>query len=228
MVAPIYIGFDRREQDAYRVCVSSLLKHATIPLHVQPLHQDELRRAGLYRRAPEPGQAWNDWIGGRGYSTEFTFTRFLVPALMQWRGWALFVDCDFLWRADIAELWRQRDPKYAVQVVKHDFRPTDDLKMDGREQYAYGRKLWSALMLVNASHEGWKRLTVDDVNLRDKLWLHGFSWLQDDEIGGLDPAWHWVEGLSDGEPKAVHMTAGVPTMPGYGNVAYAGEWRLHL
>ena len=31
-------------------------------------------------------------------STEFTFTRFFVPYMNDFKGWAVFCDCDFLWK----------------------------------------------------------------------------------------------------------------------------------
>lgn len=227
--AVVFIGHDPRERDAYDVCVASLLRHARVPLHAQALDQDALRRAGLYRRAPAPGEAWADWIDGREFSTAFTFTRFLVPALMQWRGWALFCDCDFLWRADVGSLWRLRDDRYAVMVVKHDYQPPEAEKMDGRAQYGYARKAWSSLMLVNAGHEANRRLTVDDVNLKPKLWLHGFEWLKDEEIGALPAEWNWLSGWStEAMPKAVHFTRGVPSMPGYEAELFADEWFSYL
>ena len=34
-------------------------------------------------------------------STEFTFTRFLVPHLMNYKGWALFIDCDIVFLEDV-------------------------------------------------------------------------------------------------------------------------------
>ena len=39
---------------------------------------------------------------------------------MNYKGWAVFMDCDQLMLGDIADLWRMRDDKYAVQLCKHD------------------------------------------------------------------------------------------------------------
>ena len=47
-------------------------------------------------------------------STEFTFTRFLAPALMNYNGWALFMDCDCVLLEDIENLFSQADDRYAV------------------------------------------------------------------------------------------------------------------
>uniref|UniRef100_A0A453QZI0 Nucleotide-diphospho-sugar transferase domain-containing protein n=2 Tax=Aegilops tauschii subsp. strangulata TaxID=200361 RepID=A0A453QZI0_AEGTS len=86
----VYVGYDSREDIAYRVCRRSLLRRSSVPLEVIPIVQQELREAGLY---------WRE--RGSTESTEFSFTRFLTPHLAGYRGWALFVDCDFLFVADV-------------------------------------------------------------------------------------------------------------------------------
>ncbi len=54
-------------------------------------------------------------------SNVFTYTRFLSPHLMEYKGRAFFADGDMVCNVDIAELWKLRDPSKAVQVVKHDY-----------------------------------------------------------------------------------------------------------
>ena len=68
-------------------CVS-IVFIATIVVDVQPLVQHDLRQKKMYWRELD-----------KLASTEFTFTRFLVPHLMNYKGWALFIDCDIIfWR----------------------------------------------------------------------------------------------------------------------------------
>ena len=57
---------------------------------------------GMYTRKSEliDGQPYDD-IDGRPFSTEFSFSRFLVPALNMYQGKALYMDCDMYLRADI-------------------------------------------------------------------------------------------------------------------------------
>ena len=76
----IYIGYDEREHDAFEVLVHSIKKHASKPITILPLKQDKLRAAGLYSRlhyTDSDGQCW-DSVDGRPFSTQFSFTRFLV------------------------------------------------------------------------------------------------------------------------------------------------------
>ena len=35
----------------------------------------------------------------------------MVPHLVGYQGWALFMDCDLLCRSDITQLWDQRDDR---------------------------------------------------------------------------------------------------------------------
>jgi hypothetical protein len=228
-VLPVYIGWDAREPAAAEVCKSSLIKNSSIPLHVQFLNERPLRHAGLYKRSAHyQGAQRYDAIDGKPFSTEFSFTRFLVPALQLWSGWALFVDCDFMFNADIAGLVEQFDGRFAAMVAKQHYRPSGEVKMDGQRQEGYHRKCWSAFMALNCGHPSNKMLTVQAVNEEDGEWLHGFRWLTDDEIGGIDPRWNWIDGCTEGKPPlAVHYTTGGPWFPHLRDSAlpYCDAWR---
>ncbi len=227
----VFIGYDSREQDAYNVCVTSLLKHSTVPLSIEPLNEPRLRHAGLYWRdwRNEEGQ-FVDTRDGKPFSTTFSFTRFLIPSLCRWNGIALYCDCDFLWRDDIGLLFGEFDQQFAAQVVKHDHVPNELTKMEGQVQTRYYRKNWSSLILYNCGHPSNYILTPHRVNNERGNWLHGFSWLGDHEIGSLESKWNWLSGISyDGiNPSAVHFTKGTPTMPGHENDPYAAEWFKYL
>lgn len=223
----IFVGYDSREHVAWEVCRSSILKHASVPVTIERLDMRKLRHAGLYRRhwRLEEGQQI-DAADGRPFSTEFAFPRFLVPALMQWRGVALFCDCDFLWRADVAELFALHDPTMAVQVVKHDHKPPEAFKMEGQSQGHYHRKNWSSLVLWNCGHAENLLLTPDSVNTQPGQWLHAFDWLPVTALGALPINWNALDGVCGGlEPKAVHFTSGGPWHAGHEACAYAAEWR---
>ena len=229
----VFVGWEPREIPGYQVTVRSLLEHTRYGhnVEVQPLVEPHLRALGHYRRRHErrDGRLW-DSVSQAPMATEFALTRFLVPALCQHRGWAVFCDCDFLWRADVCELLEYADPRHAVCVVKHDHRPPEQSKMDGQIQTVYPRKNWSSLMLINCAHPAHGQLTTFAVNAALGRMLHAFAWLRDSEIGALPEAWNWLEGWSapDIEPKAVHYTRGTPDMAGYEHAPYAEEWRAVL
>lgn len=229
-VIPVFIGYDRSEVDAYRVCSFSLSRHCSIPTCIFPLDRNALTKIGVYSREVDYSRGvQTDKSDGKPFSTEFSFTRFLCPSLTQFQGWALFVDCDFLFTADFASVWNSRDDKYAVMVVKQEHNPKELVKMDGVVQTQYRRKNWSSLILWNCGHPSNSVLTPKEVNIRPGSWLHGFEWLQDYEIGDIDKRWNYLHNAVDKElPYAIHYTAGGPWHKEYQNCAYANEWREEL
>lgn len=213
----IYIGWDQREPEAYDVARHSLEARASIPVRVEPIKLPDLRARGLYWRTEDPLA-----------STEFTYSRFLTPALAGFRGWALFCDCDFLWLGDIAGLAEyMRTPK-AVYCVQHDYVPTETVKMDGKAQTVYPRKNWSSLMLFNCDHPAVQSLTPEVVNRESGAYLHRMQWVADEDIGALPVEWNWLEGWNEkpasGTPKAVHFTRGGPWFKEWQDVDYGELW----
>lgn len=226
----VYVGHDTREKVATDVCEASMLEHSTVPLAIHRLSEPALRHNGLYNREWELKDGLKvDKRDRKPFSTAFAFSRFLVPALMQNRGWALFCDGDFLWLRDVGDLLEHFDDRYAVMVVKRQMDVEYGLKMDGQSQQPYHRKQWSSLILWNAGHASNQRITPWRVNAMSGQWLHGFEWLEDDEIGELPPLWNWLSGIdrqpANGDPYAVHFTKGHPEMPGYQGSPYAEHWR---
>ena len=228
-VLSVYLGWDSRELQAYRVAEYTLRKNTRAALHVVPLKHKALRQQGIFDRPWRvEGTTGNfhDARDGKPFSTEFAFTRFLVPYLAGYTGWALFADADVLFRADVQELFALRDEKYAVQVVKHDFHPTEKEKMDGCAQQRYWRKNWSSVILWNCGHEYNKKLTPAVVNAWPGAWLHSFSWLKDEHIGELPPEWNYLVGHTREVryPKLLHFTDGGPWFEHMQNVPYGQIW----
>ena len=218
----VYIGWDSREPIAADVCKHSILKHASIPVDIVMLKQDELRKRNLY---------WRDI--DKLASTEFTFTRFLVPELNNFEGTAIFMDSDMILTTDIAELIAEVDPKKAISCVQHDYTPPEGVKMDGQRQLAYPRKNWSSMVVWNCAHPANKQVTKELVNDPEitGAYLHRFSWLKDHYIGLLGPQWNWlvdwyVEGR-DGSPLLLHYTEGGPWFANHQNCGYADLWNSY-
>jgi hypothetical protein len=214
----IFIGWDSREPEAYDVAKFSLERRASVPVSVVAIKVEELRARGLYRRDKDPLA-----------STEFTYSRFLTPALAGFSGWALFCDCDFLWLGDVAGLLDYTRTPKAVFCVQHDYQPSDTVKMDGAVQTAYPRKNWSSLMLFNCEHPSVRQLTPDVVNRESGAYLHRMQWVADEEIGSLPVEWNWLEGWNKkparGTPIGVHFTRGGPWFANWQNVDYGDLWR---
>jgi len=212
-----FIGYDSKEDIAYRVCKQSLLKHSSIKVDVKALKLYELISKNFYKRTVDPLA-----------STEFTYSRFLVPSLMKFDGWAIFCDCDFLFFEDIAKIFKNISEEKAIYCVKHEYKPTERHKMDGKQQTIYPRKNWSSFIIFNCSHPSNKKLDVDLVNKESGSFLHQFKWLQDSEIGALDERWNWLEGWTSKsnaeKPYAVHFTRGGPWFDEWKDVEFCNEW----
>ncbi|HET7671545.1 MAG TPA: glycosyltransferase [Burkholderiales bacterium] len=209
----VYVGYDPRESVAFYTLAHSILSRSSIPVSIAPVMQSQLR--GLYTRPRGPTE-----------STEFSMTRFLVPALSGYRGWSLFLDCDMLCRADIAALAAEteRQADKALLVCQHDYVPKTERKFLNQVQTRYSRKNWSSLMLFN--NERCRALTPEYVNSASGLELHRFQWLPDREIGSLPLEWNWLVTEYDYNPdaKIVHYTLGGPWFDDYRDCPYADDW----
>ena len=208
----MFIGFDFRETVAFHVLSHSVLARSSSPVAITPLCLDHLK--DVFTRPRDPLQ-----------STDFSFTRFLVPDLCNYEGWAIFTDCDMLVLDDIAKLWALRDERYAIQVVKHEHVPSEDTKFLNAVQTKYQKKNWSSVMLFNNSK--CKALTADYVNRATGLELHQFKWLENDDlIGEIPHQWNHLVGYDAPRPDAslVHYTIGGPYFKEYADCEYSTEW----
>lgn len=218
----VYIGYDPREDIAYQVCKHSIESRSP-DIEVIPLKQKDLRNDFLY---------WRD--ADALASTEFTFTRFLVPELNGFDGWALFCDCDIIFLEDVNKLFEEADDNYALMCAKHDYTPKEGVKMDGQQQTQYPRKNWSSVMMINCSHPANKVLTAHKVNDPDLsgAYFHRFQWLTEELIGEFSHEWNWLVSwyqlVKDGSPKALHYTEGGPWFENYRNCEFHQEWKDEL
>lgn len=129
---PVFVGYEPRERAATNVLINSLYQRSNVALAVTPLVTLQLEAQGLYWRPRDPDQ-----------STAFSFSRFLVPHLMGYAGWAIFMDCHMLCRGDITEHWAQRHEDYAVMCVQHHHVPMADVKFPGEVQSRHEKENWS-------------------------------------------------------------------------------------
>jgi lipopolysaccharide biosynthesis glycosyltransferase len=137
------------------------------------------------------------------------------------------MDWDMLVRADIAELWRLRDERYAVMVVKHQHVPRETVKFLGEPQTKYEKKNWSSVMLINCAHYHNRCLTPNYVRSHDGAHLHRLAWITDqDRIGDLPREWNWLveEYPHNDAAKLLHYTIGTPCFSHYANCDHADVW----
>ncbi len=181
----VFIGADDRQPLVVNVLSHSIWRRSTKPVSISPLVLSQLpvTKEGL---------------------TQFTFSRYLVPWLCDYEGWALFMDSDMLVLGDIVELFACADEDKAVMVVKNAIRFE-----------------WPSLMLFNCSK--CKMLTPDYVqnyaSPQDFVWANG-------KVGDLPKEWNHCVNYDSPRPdaKLAHYTQGVPVWFETRDSEYSKEW----
>lgn len=207
----VFTGYDAREAQGWHAFIQSLLDTST-----------------NYRLMPPI-------CGKQGDGTNaFTTERFSIPERCNWSGPAIFVDAaDMLLRADVSELAALFDITKAVQVVKHDYQTKHPRKYVGTameaDNHDYPRKQWSAVVLWNCGHIAHftaRNKIRNAIKQGDGKFLHRFSWLPDNLIGGLPIEWNWMPQEHGDNPKAklIHYTAGGPFFSHYSDGPMSKYW----
>jgi len=208
----IFCGYDAREAQGWRVFTRSVLEHTAAPVALIPLCGEQ-----------------------RDGSNAFTYERFRIPEIMNWAGQAIWLDgSDMLLRGDLAELSSLYDPRYAVQVVPHDYRTKHPRKYLGTPMESdnrdYPGKNRSSVVLWNSGHMAHfahRQQIRDAIETADGAYLHRFGWLEPEEIGPLPMEWNWLVGEyeKNENAKLAHFTLGIPGFAAYADSDYADEWR---
>jgi lipopolysaccharide biosynthesis glycosyltransferase len=208
---PIFIGYDPREAIAYHTCVNSIIRHASQPVAIVPLALNLLQG---YNETHTDG------------SNHFIYSRFLVPHLMGYSDWAIFIDGDMIVRDDIVKLWNLRELSRDVMVVKHDYKTKMTEKYLGAKNENYPRKNWSSVILWNCSSFPNRRLTPEFIEKATGAQLHRFSWIEDSRIGELPPEWNWLPDEYGANPdaKLLHYTLGAPCFHEFATTPQGDEW----
>jgi lipopolysaccharide biosynthesis glycosyltransferase len=190
-ILKVFIGFDHRQPVSYNVLQQSIFARSSQPVSITPLviNQLPIKRVGL---------------------TPFTFSRFLVPYLCSYKGWALFLDIDILLQADISKLFELADNQYAIMVSKN------KIKFE-----------WASVMLFNCAKCTILTPEFIDVESAQKnIGLHTIEWAKSEEIGDLPREWNHLVGYDSprSDAKLIHYTQGVPCFPKTKGSEYAKEW----
>jgi hypothetical protein len=205
----IFCGYDEREAEGFDVFAHSVKRHASVPVH-------------LFRL---------DSMGLPTGTNAFTLSRFLVPELCKYSGWAVYMDaCDMLCLGDVAELAALQDEHCAVQVVKHDYKTRHKLKYVGSDMECpnrdYPRKNWASVMLINCAHPAWVDVSRESLATAPLVPTLQFGMLSRAEIGTLPDEWNRL--VDEGQPvegaKIAHWTAGTPFMYYYQDAPGADLW----
>lgn len=208
---PVTLGFDQKEAIAYHVFCQSLIEMASTPLMIIPLAENTLK--GFNKTDLDA-------------SNKFVYSRFLTPYLLNFKGWAIFMDGDMICKTDIVDLWALRDNSKAVIVAQHNYRTTSNVKYLGNKNEDYPRKNWSSVILWNCGHLKNKILTPEKIQESSGAFLHRFQWLEDSEIGALPLEWNWLatEYENNSSAKIIHYTLGTPCFKAYQESEMAESW----
>lgn len=187
----IFIGYDPRQPVAFQVLQHSVVAQAKRPVAIRPLVLSTLpiQRQGL---------------------TPFTYSRFLVPWLCRYQGWALFMDLDMLLLDDISKLFALVDDRYAAMVVKNSM-PLE----------------WASPIAFNCAHPANRVLTPDYVDDAQRCRApHIFDWLSQELVGELPSEWNHTVGydMPRSDAKLVHFTQGIPLHPEIMGCEYSEQW----
>lgn len=210
-IIPVFIGYDTRESVAFHVCANSIIRQSSRPVAIIPLALNLLQG---YQETHSDG------------SNQFIYSRFLVPWLQNWTGWAIFIDGDMVIRGDITELWNLRESDKDVMVVKHDYQTRQTQKYLGAPNENYPRKNWSSVILWNCANYPNRMLTPEFVQSHPGSYLHRFSWLDDQRIGELPIEWNWLPdelGPND-QARLLHYTLGTPCFNEFAATTQAEVW----
>lgn len=214
MTVNLYIGHDEKMATNTHVMIDSILEYTTVPVRISLIQTHLIKE---YTRPIHPNQ-----------STSFSFSRFLVPYLNNYQGWALFMDSDMLFLDDIAKLWNLKDSKFDVQVVQHaDYVCNNSNKFFNIQQTNYLKKNWSSVMLFNCAN--CTRLTPEYVNTATPAELHQFMWTNN--VGALDPKWNYLVGEASSHDPSVavlHYTYGTPLYTNNCPVELKNIWEQRL
>ena len=210
----VFIGFDEGEKVSYHILSESIRRQSSVPVSITPLCLSNLPE---FKRKLQPNQ-----------STEFAFSRFLVPYLSEYKGWSLFLDCDMMFRDNIKNLWDMIDENKSIMCCKHDYTPKQNVKFRGAKNEPFPKKNWSSFMLMN--NQRCKMLTKEYVETATGLELHQFKWTHEENIGELPLEWNWLVGEYEHKDDIynVHYTKGGPWFEEYAKCDYSQDWFKNL
>jgi len=208
---PIFIGYDPRESIAFHTCVNSIIRHSSKPVAIMPL---ALNLFDDYKEDHTDG------------SNHFIYSRFLVPHLMEYTDWAIFIDGDMILRDDISQLWDMRDESKDVLCVHHNYKTKMKEKYLGARNEDYPRKNWSSVILWNCASKVNHTLTPDFIQNSTGAQLHRFTWIEDNRIGELPIEWNWLpdEFGPNYNAKLLHYTLGAPCFHDFADTPQSEEW----
>ena len=211
----IYVGYDSRHGELANeaaLCIQYAIKQSWGSGDINDMFKDwnpEVKLLDVSKIAEYTREYANQ-------STEFTYSRFLIPYLENYEGFSIFVDDDYFFAKSPLPFFHFLNPDDAVACVEYDFDKVSETKFNGEKNVAYPKKLWSSFMIFNNAHEDCKKLTPEVVNTESGKYLHQFEWT--DKVSMIPERWFITEGTDTLKTKpraySIHFTRGGPWIEG--------------
>lgn len=190
----IYVGADRSQLLAIKVLEHSIQRHTDLPVEVHAM-------VDLPIRVPQDPSNWQ--------RTGFSFSRFCIPELANYRGKALYLDADMLVFADIADLWNIPfdETKVIIQAELAEAQQETNQKKGAPKK----RVKQCAVMLLDCDRITWE---IDDIitgldagEYNYEQLMFDLCLLEETEIRYAVPfRWNSMEHYQLGETALIHYT----------------------
>ncbi len=115
----IFIGCAANDEDLESQAVLDFTIHklSSLPVSITWMQLTRDYKSPFYS-APEKNEGW----ATEKWATPFSGFRWAIPALCNYQGKGIYMDSDFIVRADIAELWKQKIVPPRAVIAKGDGR----------------------------------------------------------------------------------------------------------
>ncbi|MGH8601682.1 MAG: glycosyltransferase [Gammaproteobacteria bacterium] len=178
----VFVATTEGQMLAVKVLEYSIKKHTSMSVTVVPMHQSGIEIPVPRDRGNQP-------------RTPFSFQRFLIPQLMNWRGRAIYLDSDMQVFKDMRELWTLSFN--GAQILA------------AREPSETGRRPQFSVMLLDCFTLDWhiedivSRLDDGSLSYEDLMYhMKVANGIQADIV----PAWNSLERYKPGSTALVHYT----------------------
>lgn len=201
----VFVGSDASQDLAVDVLAYSIRQNTDLRVEVTSMSNLTL---------PEPNDI------RQGSRTNFSFTRFAIPALCNYQGRAIYMDADMQVFKDIEQLWNlpfEGEEKIQIlEEIPDEFQPKD-----GQVGAPKERKKQSSVMLLDCARLDWVAEDIiaglDGDYTYDEL-LSEICILKPEEIGWRVPwIWNSLETYIEGTTALTHYTD-----------MYTQPWASHL
>lgn len=184
----VYVGSQEEQMLSVKVLEYSIKKRTKVPVEVFPMHKSNIQ----YGIPKDPANR---------QKTPFSFQRFTIPELNEFKGRAIYVDSDMQVMKDIRQLWN-------LPMGSHDLL-TVEPKKDSK------RVLQFSVMLLDCDKLKWSAQDVVDMLDRGELNYHTLmrEMKVAKNIGVKIPfGWNSLEWYDEKDTGLIHYTD-MPTQP---------------